>query len=125
MPLINFKSQFSELVSSGNKTQTIRPDRKYPFLVGDNVYLYTGLRTKKTQKLGLGIIKSVDTIIIRPSKVVICNEAGELTTIILPKELDKFAKSDGFDSFREMTDFIRAIYGLPFEGNLVKWRLVK
>jgi hypothetical protein len=46
MPTLNFKKQFSELVSSGKKRQTIRSIRKIPIKVGDKLYLYSGLRQK-------------------------------------------------------------------------------
>jgi hypothetical protein len=46
----------------GMKRQTIRALRKYPFKVGDNLYLYTGCRTKQARKLGEAQAREVFTI---------------------------------------------------------------
>ncbi len=32
-----------------------------------------------------------------------------------------FARKDGFDSWDEMLDFFKKLYGLPFEGVLITW----
>jgi hypothetical protein len=46
----------------GLKRQTIRAIRKYPFKVGDKLYLYTGCRTKKVRKLGEATAVEVFTL---------------------------------------------------------------
>ena len=52
MPALNFQEQFAAAVESGEKRQTIRSERKRPIKVGDTLYLYTGMRTKRCRKLG-------------------------------------------------------------------------
>jgi len=124
MALLNFKNQFAEAVKLGHKKQTIRAERKKPFKVGERLYLYTGLRTKKTKKLGEAVVTDVTTIIIRPKKL--ATYIGDMPCAITDTAtLDAFAIRDGFKDYTEMADFFRNTYGLPFEGTVIKWRLQK
>lgn len=52
MPALNFQKQFADKIKNGEKLQTIRALRKRPFVIGDVLYLYTGMRTKNCVKLG-------------------------------------------------------------------------
>lgn len=62
MPLINFKKQFATAVAMGSKCQTIRKTRIIPIKAGDNLHLYSGLRTKEREKLLVAKCKSVQNI---------------------------------------------------------------
>ena len=55
MPALNFKKQFAEKVETGEKRQTVRAKRKRAFVVGDKLYLYTGMRTKYCRKLAVDL----------------------------------------------------------------------
>jgi hypothetical protein len=46
----------------GLKRQTIRAIRKYPFKVGDKLFLYTGCRTRQVRKLGEATAVEVFTL---------------------------------------------------------------
>jgi hypothetical protein len=67
MPALNFRPQFADLVSSGQKTQTIRQVRKCPIKVGDTLWLYTGMRTKQCRLLADAVVTDVQGIQIIPA----------------------------------------------------------
>jgi len=121
MALLGFQKEFAELVRTGQKTQTIRTLRKYPVKVGERLYLYVGLRTKKCEKLGEGICTRIMEIQINKNSVV------EVNCVLYPNidHLDKRAHDDGFSSWEEMRDWFDKMHGIPFEGVLIKWYLVK
>lgn len=117
MALLNFQEQFANGVEFGKKSQTIRKQRKNPIKVGDTLYIYTGLRTKKARKLRTEKCKWVDQIRIY------CDGIGfdQRWGLSSKRELDEFAQADGFDSFYEMARWFKKTHGLPFEGILIKW----
>lgn len=116
MPILNFKKQFAPKVKAGEKTQTIRAIRKEPIFVGDTLFLYTGLRTKYTEKLGEGICIYSEPITITEDSIVI---AG----LLQPKDLNDFAIKDGFNSWEDFVSFFRDTHGLPFNGEIYRWEL--
>jgi len=71
MPALNFQARFADAVERGDKTQTIRAPRKRPFKVGDNLYLYTGMRTKWCRKLLDAVCIGVDPIRIERNNMVV------------------------------------------------------
>lgn len=118
MPALNFKSQFADDVESGKKRQTIRPIRKRPIKVGDDLHLYTGMRTKICRKLGMGICGSVMPVRIdAKQKRVVLNGMP----LWFHHEIDELARADGFASIGEFFDFFKRQYGEVFEGVLIKW----
>ena len=46
MPALNFKPQFIPYILNNTKPHTIRQVRKHPIAVGQDLRLYTGMRTK-------------------------------------------------------------------------------
>lgn len=126
MPSLNFQKQFVPLIESGKKRQTIRLVRKKNLIKpGDRLYLFTGLRTKKCERIFVNnawynkgpfvICKSVDNIEIRLRDIYING-----------KELmgcDKFslAYKDGFENYTDFYFFFKKQYGLPFQGVVIKW----
>ncbi|MBA7627104.1 hypothetical protein ES703_34566 [subsurface metagenome] len=118
MALINFQERFADDVESGKKRQTIRKKRKYPIKLNETLYLYTGLRTKKARKLREDKCKSLEEVGIFWYGIMLSNKR---TPTIQEKFLNEFAQADGFDNFYEMTKWFDKVYGLPFEGVLIKW----
>jgi len=49
MPLLPVMHQFIPMIESGRKIHTIRKERKYPFKVGQSLFLYTDSRTSKAK----------------------------------------------------------------------------
>jgi len=121
MPALNFKKQFSELVAHGQKQQTIRKRRKIPLNVGDKLYLYTGMRTKSCEKLGEGTVSEVFPIVI-DHKLITFKGTEYQVKEPFPPDLFEMAEADGFVSVRDMMQWFEYNYGLPFEGDVIKWK---
>ncbi len=122
MPALNFQKQFSSLVESGQKCQTIRAKRKdgRDPKVGQTLYLYTGMRTKACRKLGEAVCTSV-----WPFELAL-TEQGGLFWILgeecqTNEECTAIAVADGFVDQFAMVDWFKKTHGLPFEGYLIKW----
>jgi hypothetical protein len=117
MPAYNFQERWADDVEAGRKRQTIRPKRKHPTQVGDMLYLYTGMRTKRCRKLRETECLSVEPIEIHPQYIklngIIFNMAG----------MRDLAHADGFDGLGDFYDFFRARYGVPHdvELELIRW----
>ncbi|MBX3736702.1 MAG: ASCH domain-containing protein [Candidatus Didemnitutus sp.] len=120
MPAYNFKGQFADAVESGRKPHTIRPRRKRPTRVGDTLYLYTGMRTKKCRLLRTATCRKVTPIAIYTSG---CSGLVKLNGREMPhRELHRLAIADGFFGIPEFLDFFADNYGPNFEGELIEWR---
>jgi hypothetical protein len=128
VPALSFSPQFAALVESGEKRQTIRAPRKRPIRVGERVYLYTGMRTKKCRKLGEGIVESVELIRLDRRGSSVGHEAPHPTRgpgIWLTQRAEhRLAVADGFFGREAMLDWFDETRGLPFEGVLIRWRLL-
>ena len=107
MPLLGFKREFAEAVRSGAKRQTIRARRKRPFRIGDVLYLYTGLRTKKCRKLGEAECILVAPVTITRGGLII---GGRICT----------SMNQEFQAHMEA--WFEKTQGLPFQGDLIVWR---
>lgn len=101
-----FQQQFENMILSGEKTRTIRPDsgKKSP-AVGDvlvcKVWTDKPYRSKQ-KELGRFVICDV-------KRLVISYKGIEGIT-----DLDSFARDDGFLSWREMRAFFIGMYGENF-----------
>jgi len=126
MPLIGFQPRFAALVESGKKTQTIRAPRKVPIRVGDRLYLWTGLRTKKARKLGEGIVESVERIEFSEDgtgRILRTGSRRLWRRLRHAPFAHSIAVADGFENYADMLDWFEHTHGLPFRGVLVRWRL--
>ena len=122
MPAYNFKRRFAKKVESGQKTQTIRKIRKYPTRVGQKIYLWTGLRTKRARRLGIGMIEAVI-----PFELINENKFKAENTFFYPEYFSngkRLAEKDGFEDWDSFVRFFEVHYGLPFEGVIIRWRLL-
>lgn len=128
MPGLGFSAQFADLVESGKKTQTIRAPRVRPIHVGDRVYLWTGLRTTKARKLGEGIVERVELIRLdRRGSSVGAEYPHPLRGSgfwLTESALSRLAQADGFAGRAELLDWFDRAHGLPFTGDLIRWRLL-
>lgn len=132
MVALNFKPDFVTAIDSGTKRRTIRAIRLThggPFL-GCNLQLFTGMRTKKCEKIRDAICTRLRRVVIDFSgvtldgKVLYGGDAPAFMGGPDPENYDgDFARADGFDSFTDMAEFFRKQYGLPFYGQLIEWRL--
>ncbi|MFD3162829.1 hypothetical protein [Herpetosiphon sp. NSE202] len=117
MPAYNFKPQFAEAVASGTKSCTIRPKRKHPTKPGDQLKLYTGMRTKRCRLLREATCTSVQSVRISANGIEL--DGAKMTAA---DEL-ALAQADGFTNVAEMLSFFSAVYdGLPIENmELIRW----
>lgn len=121
MPAYNFKKQFAPLVESGVKNTTIRPKRKRPTVKGDKLVLYTAQRTKYCRKLKETVCKDVQDIFIdRPKECIrpVIKLNGHLLGVCA---MSKLALMDGFAVTEWFIQFFENQYGLPFNGDRIKW----
>jgi hypothetical protein len=122
--LLGFKSRFREAVLAGDKSTTIRAPRKRPIAIGDELRMYTGLRTKAAALFATAECAQVDRVRF--------DEAGRLALwleddwqLLGDVARRDFARTDGFATYAEMRDWFRYEHGFPFEGVLVRWRNLK
>jgi hypothetical protein len=120
MPAINFKSQFTDLILSGAKCQTIRRTRKRPIRTGDTLYLYTGLRTKSCYKLKQVICTNVKNILITQADIKYFYCVYVNNNKLDFNEILSLSQADGFDSVTEFLNFF-IDQGLPFDGQIIRW----
>lgn len=116
MPAYNFKPKFAHLVERGEKRQTIRPKRRRPTRPGDMLYFYVGMRTKHCRKLGQAVCKDTVPVLITDDFSVAIG--GQELSFDEEKIL---LKADGFLTIGEFYEFFAYHYGLPFEGEIIKW----
>lgn len=126
MPALNFKRQFAHKIFFGTKIHTIRKPRKSPLKKGDTLFLYTGMRTKKCQKIITSICESVNPIHLDfvDNYIHIKGQSG-VYVINKKDQLDFFAVNDGFRDWEELCGFFKHQYQESlFSGELVAWKLV-
>ncbi|MDO9443068.1 MAG: hypothetical protein Q7T73_19485 [Beijerinckiaceae bacterium] len=120
MVAYSFKKQFGPPILAGTKAQTIRADRKRHARPGEELQLYTGMRTRQCR-----LIARVPCITVYPCRLdfglrmVFANDRWIRTD----KDLDAFAVLDGFRSWDVMGAFWRAEHPdvSAFEGVLIRW----
>jgi hypothetical protein len=114
MVAINFKKEFADLVASGKKRQTIRETTKAS--TGKALQLLQGQRTKQCRKLKDAICKTTCQIRIRRYDIWTSRD-GDI------KDIQDFARKDGFASFLEMWKFFapRTDDCGEFHGWLIEW----
>lgn len=117
MPAYNFKEQFADDVENLIKRQTIRPKRKRPTKIGDSLYLYTGMRTKKCRKLLETDCRDLKDIDIHFGGF--CLDGH--TVVVGSLNADRFAQSDGFRNSPQMIQWFGSTYDLPFKGEVIYW----
>ncbi|MCZ4281675.1 hypothetical protein O4H49_12870 [Kiloniella laminariae] len=126
MPAFNFQKRFATQITSGTKLSTIRAERKdkrSPAAVGDEVTLYTGMRTKNCNKLAKARISAVRTFMITNRRN---NDGFDFTGYLdgMPlseTSLHQLAIADGFENAQEMIEFFDKTYSIPFAGWHISW----
>lgn len=115
MPAYNFKKEFAPMILSGRKPHTIRKVRKNPTEVGDTLYLYTGMRTKKCEKIAEAVCTRIEPVIIWPDRdeIGFVDHQGGSILMLDDDEIKSLAYADGFDSVVDFFDFFMDTYGDP------------
>lgn len=122
MVAYSFKGMFADPILMGGKTQTIRAHRKRHARSGEELQLYTGMRTKKCRLLGRAtctVATSIELVF------------GSHPYFDIPKfgryegeALNTFARNDGFEHWAQLAAFWRLNHGRieRFEGTIIYWK---
>ncbi len=125
MPLIGFRKEYRESIEQGLKRCTIRKLRKKGNpKAGDDLHLYTGLRTSSCKKIGTFKCTVVTPISIhwKPAELIILDGKP-----LSPADAQHLAKKDGFVSIDTFMDFFKGTYNKYAEhqegldGLLIEW----
>lgn len=114
-----FMAQFSPLVRSGAKRQTIRrvPSGRRP-QAGDleswRCWSGKAYRSKTLRLATVRLTEVLPVVITRGGQVVFGSDS------LSEAALEAFAQADGFESKAEFFKFFLNNHGLPFEGILIK-----
>lgn len=122
MVAYSFKRQFTGPILAGTKRQTIRAERKRHALPGEELQLYTGMRTRSCKLIGRAPCLSVSSIRLDfLARRVESLDTGTAWTTA--EETDAFAASDGFADWRAMEAFWAAEHQAidVFSGVLIRW----
>lgn len=107
MVAYSFMKSFADKVESGVKPHTIRDDNHNDrhAKVGNDLQLYTGMRTKNCRKLRDAKCVGVYPIDIQYPNVRILIPVGWFK--LSPSEINQLAIGDGFDSVDEFFDYFK------------------
>ena len=131
MVAYSFKARFADPILAGTKAQTIRAPRKRHAHPGDELQLYTGMRTKHCRLIARTACESV-----KPVRLRFHRDYGPMTftfdgVILGCDAMERFAQADGFgeDGYAvlDMAAFWFATHGhgvdeIDFSGFVIAWR---
>jgi len=132
MVAYSFKARFAPAIEDGSKEHTLRGRRRRHARTGEELQLYTGMRTahcrlimRRTCTDFLGV-----TIDFKQAAVMLYRVVEHLGDWVragaeyLPIQPEPFAVSDGFESFDDMARFWRDENGVAgaWDGFLIGWR---
>ena len=83
--------------------------------------LYTGLRTKKCKKLMDVVCVGVAPIIVSDNSLELLWKLEETEGNVRPSAAP-LNEQEGFANVKDMIDFFRQEYGLPYRGYIHAWR---
>lgn len=129
MPLLGFKKFLVPMILQGNpwwKLGTIRALRKNPFKKWDVLYMYTGLRTKNCEYLGVSLCTSEYTFTMHLDRSYPCisTYVGNERAYWEKREIEELAITDGFTSAAEMWEWFRKTHGEKQEiFQRIEWKI--
>lgn len=124
MVAYSFKARFAPPIVSLRKSGTIRAHRKRHARPGEQLQLYTGMRTKSCRLIGRSVCLDVLPIVINlPRKSIRVDSPMGSTFGRSAADLDAFAVADGFADWADMAAFWAKEHpGIEvFEGVLIRW----
>ena len=121
MVAYNFKARFAPSILDGSKVQTCRLEGKRRHArQGEELQLYTGLRTVSTRLLARSQCESTALFLID-----IGERSLRLDTFpVRGDELQEFAARDGFPSWDELLGFFLETHdgkGHVLQGSVIRW----
>jgi uncharacterized protein YqfB (UPF0267 family) len=118
MVAYSFKAQFAEPILAGTKGGTIRADRRRHARPGEELQLYTAMRTKQCRLVARKECLAVVSIMLDFRRRIFTLDDASFVGME-PAELDALARFDGFASFDEMASFWTDVD--HFEGWHIRW----
>ncbi len=125
MVAYSFKKRFAEPILAGSKSQTIRAPRRRHARPGEQLQLYTGMRTKQCKLIARSECVGVDDVELWfDSPTIIVNGQRWGISKATRPTFDDFARRDGFSDWDDMRAFWRAEHpnAERFTGVLIRWR---
>ncbi len=121
MVAYSFKPRFRGPILAGTKCQTIRAERKRHARPGEQVQLYTGMRTRYCRIIGRAVCTTTSPVTIGVAEGWVDDGCGRM---IDPYFLDAFAHLDGFVGWTAMAAFWQREHPdvEVFSGVLIRWR---
>lgn len=123
----SFQGRFAGPILAGTKTQTIRADRKRHARPGEELQLYTGMRTKHCRLVGRARCTEVEPVQLElsPSRLVMYSTRPG-AWVMDPAACDRFAVKDGFNDAADMRAFWAEKHpgADKFAGVLIRWELL-
>lgn len=125
MTVLMYQKRFAPPIKSGRKRQTIRPERKIPIKVGDQLsHRVWEDKAYRSQQIEIATGKCIGIL-----KIQIEQDAIHLGRDDFPlgwaqvADMDEFARDDGFEDWADMLAYFNepGAYGLPFTGILIQW----
>ena len=120
MVAYSFKAQFAEPILDGTKGGTIRADRKRHARPGEELQLYSGMRTRQCRLIARKTCLAIYPIALafHADKV-----AWPGRRLLGASELDAFAHFDGFADWLALRAFWLAVHEelRLFEGQHIRW----
>lgn len=127
MVAYSFQPRFVAPILAGTKAQTIRGPRRRHARSGEQLQLYTGMRTKACKLIGRPTCLGIDEIrmeVFERSPLVRTRRRYETPVdIVGATELDAFARRDGFEDWLDMVAFWEEQHpeAQTFVGVLIRW----
>lgn len=113
-----FKPQFAKLVQNGTKRQTIRPvPKRLPALGAVESWREWKGKPYRSKHRELAVVMLTNVQIVEICEAGIRNNRGRLLPYLVALAT---ARADGFSDWREMREWFKAQYGLPFVGVVIE-----
>lgn len=120
MPAINFQTQFAPKILDGTKVFTLRAlrkDRRDPKM-GDRLYLFTAMRTKKCRKIAEQPCRFAAMILLSHRSITIPG----LAILTNEQQMEAFARLDGFGNYHAFCQFHEIKAGMTTKSmRLIAW----
>lgn len=117
-----FMPRFAPLVKERQKLQTVRPNRKIPIKVGDELSFRQWSGTPyASPQIVLG-----ESVCTKTEPFTLTRTSSDMSFIYLGSSVccddDGFARADGFESFQDMVKWFTENHKLPFDGTVIYWK---
>lgn len=124
MVAYSFAARFAAPILAGTKRQTIRADRRRHARPGEELQLYTGMRTRHCKLIGRAFCVEVQPIVLVFDDANPDAEGYRLPRYQMQVSRDDLARADGFTNWADMRAFWRVQHpGIDrFEGFLIEWQ---